>query len=85
MDYLLATEEFERMKEDICNKNFSSYVDTWDFEDGYSHNDIETAREIFIRIANTYFETNNIDCEAKTGCERVYIFDKKTGERLFNL
>lgn len=85
MDYILAMEEFERMKEDIHNKNFSYYVDTWDFEDEYSHNDIETARKIFIRTANTYFETNNIDCEAKAGCERVYIFDKKTGERLCNL
>ena len=84
MAYVLAREEFERMKEDVSNENFGIYVDTWDFEDDYSHNDIEIAREEFIRLANGYFRVNMIDYEAREVCENVYIFNKNTGERLYN-
>lgn len=52
MSYGLALDEFERMKEDVSNENFGIYVDTWDFEDDYSHRDIEAARDEFIRLAN---------------------------------
>jgi hypothetical protein len=72
------------MKEDVSDENFGIYVDTWDFEDNYSHNDIEIAREEFIRIANGYFRVNMIDYEAREVCENVYIFNKNTGERLYN-
>ena len=84
MAYVLAREEFERMKEDVSNENFGIYVDTWGFEDDYSHNDIEIAREEFIRLANGYFRVNMIDYEAREVCENVYIFNKNTGERLYN-
>lgn len=84
MAYVLAREEFERMKEDVSDENFGIYVDTWDFEDNYSHNDIEIAREEFIRLANGYFRVNMIDYEAREVCENVYIFNKNTGERLYN-
>lgn len=84
MAYELALEEFERMKEDVYDENFGIYVDTWDFEDNYSHNDIEIAREEFIRLANGYFRVNMIDYEAREVCENVYIFNKNTGERLYN-
>lgn len=83
MAYALALEEFERMKEDVYNENFGIYVDTWDFEDDYSHNDINIAREEFIRLANGYFRVNMIDYEAREVCENVYIFNKSTGERLY--
>ena len=84
MAYELALEEFERMKEDMSNEDFGIYVDTWDFEDDYSHNDIEIARNEFIRLANGYFRVNMIDYEAREVCENVYIFNKNTGERLYN-
>ena len=84
MAYVLAREEFERMKEDVSDENFGIYLDTWDFEDNYSHNDIEIAREEFIRLANGYFRVNMIDYEAREVCENVYIFNKNTGERLYN-
>ena len=83
MSYALALEEFERMKEDMINEDFNIYVDTWDFEDDYSHNDIESARNEFIRLANGYFRVNMIDYEAIEVCENVYIFNKNTGERLW--
>lgn len=83
MAYALALEEFERMKEDVYDDNFGIYVDTWDFEDDYSHNDINAAREEFIRLANGYFRVNMIDYEAREVCENVYIFNKNTGERLY--
>lgn len=84
MVYVLAREEFERMKEDVSDENFGIYMDTWDFEDNYSHNDIETARNEFIRLANGYFRVNMIDYEAREVCENVYIFNKNTGERLYS-
>ena len=84
MAYVLAREEFERMKEDVSDENFGIYVDTWDFEDNYSHNDIEAARNEFIRLANGYFRVNMIDYEAREVCENVYIFNKNTGERLYS-
>lgn len=84
MAYALALEEFERMKEDVYDENFGIYVDTWDFEDDYSHNDIEAAREEFICLANGYFRVNMIDYEAREVCENVYIFNRNTGGRLYN-
>lgn len=80
----LAYEVFEEMKEDIKNENFCVYLDTWEYEDEYSHNDIENARDKFIELANGYFRVNFMDYEAKEVCENVYIFNKNTGEMLYN-
>lgn len=82
MGNALANEVFEEMKEDIKNEDFGVYLDTWDYEDEYSHNDIENARDKFIELANGYFCVNMMDYEAKEVCENVYIFNKNTGERL---
>ena len=38
-------------KEDVKNDNFGIYLDTWDYEDEYSHNEIEYARIKFIELA----------------------------------
>lgn len=80
----LAYEVFEQMKEDIKNDNFNIYLDTWDYEDEYSHNEIEYARHEFIKLANGYFRVNMMDYEARYVNENVYIFNKNTGERLYN-
>lgn len=80
----LAYEVFEEMKEDIKNDNFNIYLDTWNYEDEYSHNDIEYARTKFIELANGYFRVNMMNYEAKYVNENIYIFNKNTGERLYN-
>lgn len=79
----LAYEAFEEMKEDIKNDNFGIYLDTWDYEDDYSHNDIEFARSKFIELANGHFRVNMMDYEAREVVENIYIFNKNTGERLY--
>lgn len=74
----LAYEVFEEMKEDIKNDNFGArqkYLDTWDYEDEFSHNDIVDARIKFVELANEYFETTNMLYEAREVCDNVYIFD----------
>lgn len=84
MGNALAYEAFEDMKVNIENGDFGIYLDTWEYEDEYSHNDIEFARNKFIELANGYFRVNMMDYEAKEVCENVYIFNKNTGERLYN-
>lgn len=79
---ILAYEAFEQMKEDIKNEDFTKYLDTWEYEDEYSHNEIEEARQKFIELANGYFRVNMLDYEARVVCENVYLFNKNTGERL---
>lgn len=83
MGNALAYEAFEEMKEDIKNDNFGIYLDTWDYEDEYSHNDIEYARTKFIELANGYFRVNMMDYEAREVVENIYIFNKNTGKRLY--
>lgn len=80
----LAYEVFEQMKEDIKNDDFGIYLDTWHYEDEYSHNDIEYARTKFIELANGYFRVNMMDYEARYVNENIYIFNKNTGERPYN-
>lgn len=84
MGNALAYEVFEEMKEDIKNEEYGVYLDTWEYEDEYSHNDIEAARDKFIELANGYFRVNMMDYEAREVCENVYIFNKNTGERLYS-
>lgn len=48
MGTALAYEVFEEMKEDISNSDYGVYLDTWNYEDEYSHNDIEEARDKFM-------------------------------------
>ena len=73
----LAYEALEILKEDLEQEKFGRYLDTWDYEDDYSHNDIEDARKNFIELANNYFEENNLPYVAKEVVQNVYIFDKR--------
>ena len=56
MASVLAYDEFEEFKYDYENGEIGDikYLDTWDFEDDYSHNEIDAARDEFIKIANEY-------------------------------
>ncbi len=79
MGNALAYEAFEEMKEDIKKEEYGVYLDTWEYEDEYSHNDIEIARDKFIELANGYFRVNMMNYEAREANENVYIFNKNTG------
>lgn len=57
----ICYEVLDNLKDDIENGEFGfPYLDTWDYEDDYSHNHIEKNREEFIRLANEYFKENNL-------------------------
>lgn len=78
----LVNDVFEEMKADIENGQFGIYLDTYDYEDNYSHNDIEIARDKFIELANEYFSANMMEYEAQEVMENVYIFNKNTNKKL---
>jgi len=76
----ICYEELDYLKEHIDEeKEILGYdfLDTWDFEDEYSHNHIEENRSKFIQLANEYFRENNLPYEAKETCERAKIFEKR--------
>ena len=85
MSMILCNNEFEQLKEDITNYNFRGvkYLDTWEYEDGYSHNDIENARYNFIEKANRYFSEQNLPYIMKEICENAMVCDKESGEILY--
>lgn len=55
---LLAKDEFEDFKYDYENNDIGGvqYLDTWDLEEDYSHSQIDSAREEFIKMANEYLD-----------------------------
>lgn len=56
------------------------FLDTWDFEDEYSHNHIAKNRNKFIELANDYFKENNLPYVARETCERAKIFENERRE-----
>ena len=58
---LLAEDVFEDFKYDYENNDIAGaqYLDTWDFEDDYSHSQIDSARDEFIKMANEYLDQND--------------------------
>lgn len=74
----ICYKELDRLKEDIEDDNFREvkYLDTWDFEDEYSHNHIEENREKFIELANDYFKEENLSFVMKEVCENAMVCDK---------
>lgn len=56
MASVLAYDEFEEFKYHYENGEIGDikYLDTWDFEDDYSHNEIDAARDEFIKMTNEY-------------------------------
>ena len=77
---LLCINELERFEEDLKNNNFIGveYLDTWDYEDDYSHNEIELSRDQFIEKANEILEQNNLPYLMMEVCENARICDKYT-------
>lgn len=58
MASVLACDEFEYFKFHYENGEIADikYLDTWDFEDDYSHNEIDAARDEFIEMANEFLD-----------------------------
>ena len=85
MSMTLCNDEFEQLKEDIADNSFRGvkYLDTWDYEDDWSHNDIENARDKFIEMANEYFEEQNLPYIMKEICENAMVCDKESGEIIY--
>ena len=73
----ICYEEIEELKEDIKNNSFIvvKYLDTWDYEDEYSHNHIEENRDKFIKLANEYFTENNMKYTMREVCENAMVCD----------
>ncbi len=71
-------EQLVQLKEDIADDNFRGvrYLDTWDYEDEYSHNDIEIARDKFIEMANDFFRENNLPYMMREVCENAMVCNK---------
>ena len=85
MSMILCNDEFEQLKDDIADNNFRGvkYLDTWDYEDDWSHNDIENARDKFIEMANEYFEEQKLPYIMKEICENAMVCDKESGEIIY--
>lgn len=73
----ICYEELDELKEDIENNCFAGveYLDTWNFEDEYSHNHIEENRDKFIELANEYFKENNMSYIMREVCENAMVCD----------
>ena len=73
----ICYEEIEELKKDIKNNSFIGvkYLDTWDYEDEYSHNHIEENRDKFIKLANEYFTENNMKYTMREVCENAMVCD----------
>lgn len=81
----ICYEEMEELKKDIEDDNFRGikYLDTWDYEDDYSHNHIELNREKFIELSNAYFSEQRLPYIMQEVCENAMVCDKESGEILF--
>ena len=80
----LCSEELEILKEDITTDNFimNKYLDTWDYDDNYSHNEIEVSRDQFVEEANKFFEENKLTYRMREICENAMVCDINTDEIL---
>lgn len=74
----ICYEELDELKKDIAYDQFKGveYLDTWNFEDDYSHNHIERNREKFIELANEYFKENNLPYIMREVCENAMVCDE---------
>lgn len=74
----ICYEELDLLKEHMKNNEFKGvqYLDTWDFEDDYSHNHIEKNREKFVELANEYFKENNLPYTMREVNENAMVCDE---------
>lgn len=83
---ILCADELYNMKMNIEVDAFREvkYLDTWDYEEEYSHGEIYASRQEFIEEANNYFIQNNLPYTMREVCENAMICDKVTGKILRN-
>ena len=74
---MFAQDLFEDFKDDVESNSFIGvrYVDTWDYEDDYSHNEIDYVRSEFIKMSNKYFKENNMPYIMKEITENAMVCD----------
>ena len=78
MNYsVLALDMFDDFKEDVECNSFTgfSYADTWDYEEDYSHNEIDVAREQFIKLVNNYFNKKHMNYTMREVVENAWVCD----------
>ena len=73
----ICYEVLDELQIDIENNTFIGvkYIDTWDYENNYSHNHIEQNREKFIELANVYFKENDLPYIMREVCENAMVCD----------
>lgn len=74
----ICYDELDQLKEDILEDNYRGvkYLDTWDLEDEYSHNEIDENRQKFIELANDYFKKENLSFQMKEICDNAMVCDE---------
>lgn len=82
MGVMLAQEVFEDFKYDYENGEIGNlqYLDTWDFEDKYSHTEIDAARNEFIKMSNAFLESINAPYYMREITENAMLCYKDTNE-----
>ena len=78
----ICYEELEELKNDIQSGNFIGvqYLDTWNYEDDYSHNHIEENRDKFVELANEYFSEQGLPYIMREVCENAMVCNRESGE-----
>lgn len=88
----ICFDEFERLKEalekniktegDLYFVENDAFLDFWEYEDEFSHNEIEENQDKFIQLANHYFQENNLPYYADTGNQNVRVYRKNDSNKL---
>ena len=73
----ICYDEFEELKRNIKNDTFIGvqYLDTWDYEDEYSHNHIDANRDKFIELANDFFKEEKLPYTMREVNENAMVCD----------
>lgn len=80
------SDEFESFMEDIEEERTTTknqkYIDPWDWEDDFSHREIETFQSEFIKCAILYLRENQLDAEYgfTTSTGAIVVFHKSFKE-----
>lgn len=82
MNSILALDVFEDFKYDYENGDIGNiqYLDTWDFEDEYSHTEIDAARNKFIKMSNAFLESTNSPYYMREVTENAMLCYRDTNE-----
>lgn len=81
----IIDEEFDNFLSDMeHNKTFCSYLDVWDYEDNFSHNEIEECREeLEDMITEWLIENNPNQYYLLGGCDKTWLMTENELVRRF--